>query len=107
MGNIIPVGTKGRYDIKVWLDEVSREETLVCVAIAIGTRDGKTARQVAEEIGNHEMLILRHQGYEMPEGFKPEKTEREIDGTEFQVTMYRFVESAWKKGVMKRDEKRV
>jgi len=102
MGNIIPVGTKNRPDVKVWLDEISREETRIYVAIAFGAREGKTARQVAEEILNQEMLILRKQGYEIPEGFKPEKTEREIDGAEFQVTMYRFVESAWKKRVMKR-----
>lgn len=106
MGNIVPVGTKRREDVKVWLDEVSREETLIYEAIATGTREGKTARQVAEEILNQEMLILRKQGYEIPEGFKPEATEREIDGTEFQVTMYRFVESAWKRKVTEKDEKK-
>lgn len=106
MGNIVPVGTKERNDVKVWLDEVSQKETLICVAIAIDTKDSKVAEQVAEEIKNQEMLILRKQGYEIPEGFKPEKTERKIDGTGFQVTMYRFVESAWKRKVTHKEEKK-
>ena len=106
MGNIIPVGTKRRDDVKIWLDEVNGKETLIYVAIAIDTKEGKTARQVAEEIKNQEMLILRKQGYQLPKGFEPEVTGRVIDGMEFQVTMYRFVESDWKRETMKKDEKK-
>ena len=88
MGNIVPVGTKGRDDVKVWLDEVSQEETLIYVAIAIGTRDGKTARQVAEEIRNQEMLILRKVFYKLTE---TEESTRLVDDQEFAVISYRFV----------------
>lgn len=101
MGNIIPVGTKGRNDVKVWLDKVNRSETLIYVAIAIDTKDGKTAGQIAEEIRNHEMLVLRHAGFEMPEGFKPEVTKQQIEDMDFQVTMYRFVMAEWKRKTMK------
>lgn len=106
MRNIVPVGTKGRKDVKVWLDEVSREESLIYVAIAINAMDNEAARQVAEEIKNQEMLVLRKQGHEMLEGFKPEVTEQQIDGVASQVTTYRFIESAWKRKIMGRDKKK-
>lgn len=88
MGNIVPVGTKGRDDVKVWLDEVSRRETLVCVAIAVDTKDGKVAGQVAEEIRNQEMLILLKVFYKLTE---TEESTRLIDDRKFAVISYRFV----------------
>jgi hypothetical protein len=102
MANITPVGVKGRSDVKVWLDEAGLGENLIYVAVAIGTKDGKTAKRIAEEAKNQEMLHLRKLGYEMLEDFKPEETEQEIDGMDFQVTMYRFVMTDWKKATMKK-----
>lgn len=103
--SIIPVGTK-RQDVEVWLDEKSRTETWIFVGVASGSENNQEATDVAEKISVHEMLVLRQQGYEMPEGFKPEVIGQQIDGTTFRVTMFRFVESDWKREVMHRDEKK-
>jgi len=105
MGKIIPIETNQRH-VRAWLDIVSKTEALINVAIAVDAKGDEVARQVAEEIRNQEMLTLRHQGFEMPEGFsfKPEVTEQEIDGKTFLVTMYRFVESDWKREIMGRDK---
>jgi hypothetical protein len=102
MVNIIPVGTKGRSDVKIWLDEAGPEETRLFVAIAVGTRDGKTAKRIAEEAKNQEMLFLRKSGYEMPKNFKPEKIEQKIDGVDFQGVMYKFAMTDWKNSTMKK-----
>ena len=99
--SIIPVGTRGRTDIKVDLHAVSRTETRILAGIASGSENNQEALDTAKEISGNEMLVLRHQGFEMPEGFKPEVTEHQIDGKTFKVTTYVFMMTEWKKRTMK------
>jgi len=89
MGKIVPVGT-GREDVKVWLDEVSKMETHIYVELAAGSENDELAKAEAERIKNTEMLVLRHQGFEMPAGFKPEAAEQSIDGAKYTVIQYVF-----------------
>ena len=99
--SIIPVGTKGRTDIKIELYEISRTETRILVGIALGSESNPEAMEVAQRVSGNEMYVLRQAGFEMPEGFKPEAIEQQIDGKTFRVTTYVFTMAEWKRKTMK------
>jgi len=99
MGNIVSVGTN-RPDVKVWLDEVGKEERHIYMAIAGGFKNNKLSKAEAERVSFQEMLALRHLGFEMPKGFKPEVAEQEIDGEIYMVVKYVFQWTELKRVVM-------
>lgn len=97
MENIIQVGTK-HQGVKVWLDEIGKQETHIYVAIAVSSKDDETAKAAAERVKNQEMLVLRKMGYELVG--EAEVFQKEIEGVAYTVHKYVFQWTEWKKKVM-------
>ncbi len=82
-------------NLKVWEENISKEETHILVAIRIGCENDKRIKRMAEETRDEKMLALRHQNYEMT-GEESKKEEG------FSVTEYVFTWSEWKRKVMRK-----
>ena len=100
MEDVVKVEMK-RADVFVWVETINKTETRILAGITPESENDPKAMEVVKLVSGNEKLVLRHKGFEMPEGFKPETIERQIDGKIFRITTYIFTMLEWKRKTMK------